>query len=120
MADVIDYVSRRDPSQSDLPKWSTLMIRAAIVFASAMLVIAGGGRVIPGGPFISIHADVIPGAACCFVIAKQFRFLRRFSAERQAFSVLLILAAAAILFYVVADVVGFAMRPYARGDLIRW
>jgi hypothetical protein len=79
-----------------------------------------GGHVIPGGPFISIHANVIPGVACLAVIAFVWRALRTARGLIRFSAATLILGSALVAIFVIQDIMMFWLRPYARGVLFAW
>lgn len=90
-----------------------------------MVVVAAGlslhvGRMIPGGPFISIHADVIPVVVCTVSFHLAWRSLRASGTRRRIALAFVIIASVAIFILKLEEVVSFWVRPYARGVLIEW
>ena len=88
------------------------------VAGSFLLAAFWGGKPNPGGPFISLLGDLLPSLLCCGVIASAWRSLRHGPLPRRLFVALIVLGAAALLNWIVAGVVSFWLRPYARGALI--
>ena len=94
---------------------ATIML-VAVVGAS----LAFGGKLRPGGPFISVFGDALPVLAWLSLVAL---FLRRFSKSSPgaaAYLIMLVLVATVWTALVIAQALTFALHPYARGDLLGW
>ena len=89
-----------------------------LIVAAALSITAG--RMVPGGPFISIHADVVPVLACAAAFHFAWRSLRPSPVGRRIALACILSVSVAIIFFIVSDVVSFWFRPYARGTLIAW
>jgi hypothetical protein len=91
----------------------------AFVFFS-MFLLATDGRVIPGGPFVSIHAEIIPGVSCLTVLFCSARDFRAATIARRVGLSFLALFAVGIITLAVLINVSFRFEPHARGALVAW
>jgi hypothetical protein len=119
VAQLLDYASPMLRRRFNPATWPTLAASSVIVGLSAALITTGG-HVIPGGPFVSIHANVIPAVACLGVIVVVWRALRLARGILRCCVVCVVLAAAVIVIFAIDDVMSFWLRPYARGVLLAW
>ena len=115
----LDYEAPTRRWRSGQPSWATLAV-LYVVCCMAGLLWTTGGHVIPGGPFISIHANVIPVVICLSVIGLAWRALRTARGVRCLCVACLILGSASVIILVVEDVMMFWLQPYARGVLLAW
>jgi hypothetical protein len=105
---------RSDPAVS--PPLGALVPLVAV----AAVLCASSGKPIPGGPFVSVRADLTPFVTCVGVIAFAWRSLRHGTLRRRLCVALVVLFAAAVAILAVDHVVSFWFRPYARGALVGW
>jgi hypothetical protein len=115
----LDYASPSGRRRFDPAVWPPLIALVAVVVVAAILSTTGG-KLVPGGPFVSIRADLTPFVLCVGVIALSWRSLRHGRLLRRSSVALIVLAAAAVAILVVDQVVSFWLRPYARGALVSW
>jgi hypothetical protein len=94
--------------------------RCALAYCLAIFALALGGRPlagrsIPGGPFISISGDILPGIAAWMALRLLFLCLREptLLPKLVAFPVCVIVGFA--IARVAIDIVEFQMNPFARG-----
>jgi ABC-type antimicrobial peptide transport system permease subunit len=80
----------------------------------------GAGKVIPGGPFVSVLGDIIPATFALVTIACAIPFIRFPLARIQISAFAHITLATALLALVCLSVVGFYLDPYSRGDVVGW
>jgi hypothetical protein len=118
-AQPLDYETPPLKRRFDPAAWPPIPLLVAVVVFSAFLT-RTGGKIVPGGPFISLHADVAPAVLSIAVAAFGWRSLRHGPPWRRFVLALLVLSAVAILFLVLDTVILFWLRPYARGDLVSW
>jgi len=99
--------------------WPTLCALSMIALTSGSLS-KTGGHLIPGGPFVSIHANVIPAVTCLAIIGLAWPALRRAPALIRFGAACVVLGSALVVILVIQDVMMFWLRPYARGVLLAW
>jgi hypothetical protein len=99
--------------------WPTLGALFLIALMSGALS-ATVGRVVPGGPFVSIHADVVPAVTCLGVIVFVWRALRMAPVLVRVGAACVVLGSALVVILIIQDVMMFWLRPYARGVLFAW
>jgi hypothetical protein len=85
-----------------------------------MFLLATDGRIIPGGPFFSIHGEIIPVGGCLVILWSVGRAFRSASIVRRVGLSLLALFSAGIITLATAINVAFWFEPHARGDLVGW
>ena len=81
------------------------------------LISAGSVKTIPGGPFISLTGDVLPFAAAVSALWLLPRIVSRARLMTKLVGLAFGIIATVALLAVVAGVIGFWLRPAARGDL---
>lgn len=113
----LDYAAPSGSRRFDPAKWPSIPAFVVVLIVAAVLSLTVG-RMVPGGPFISIHADVVPVLACAAVFHLAWRSLRPSPVGRRIALACILLVSVAIIFFKVSDVVSFWFRPYARGTLI--
>ena len=74
----------------------------------------------PGGPFVSIHANVIPSALALATIAFALIWFLSAKWAGKLVAIAMILLAGLVIREVVGDVLGFAYFPHARGRWVAW
>jgi hypothetical protein len=119
VAQPLDYASPTLRRPFNPATWSAIGTLSVIVLMAGALSTTGG-HVIPGGPFISIHANVIPAVACLGVIAVVWRALRKGHALMRFCAASLILGSGLVVILVIQDIMMFWLRPYARGVPFAW
>jgi hypothetical protein len=107
----LDYARPTPEARSDGETWRLWLI-PALLFPAAILSISAV-RTIPGGPFISIHADVLPCVMCIVGIYLAARAMK--NVRRRVGLILSLIMAGAIICVVVLDVIAFWLQPFARG-----
>ena len=98
---------------------SSTLICLILVLVSVLLVITDV-KVIPGGPFVSFHAEIVPVVCCLaalFFIARDFRAA---SLARRVGLSLLGFLSVGIIALVVRIVVSFCLDRFSRGALFGW
>ena len=86
----------------------------------SLLLVATDVKVIPGGPFVSVHGEVFPVLCCMavlFFVAREFRLAT--TARRIGLS-FLALGSACIIVLVIQIIVSFCHDRFARGTLVGW
>ena len=115
MSHSLDY-ARSDlkprTTRNKFASYVVLMVLASLVFAAG-----GSSRTIPGGPFISITANLLPFVVSTAAIILYWPNLRSPLLSLALLFAVVILAAVAAIIFVVIDVISFYYRPCARGDL---
>jgi len=103
---------RDQPSQPSRLGWTI-----GLVLFSLLL---GGStpRIVPGGPFISITSDILPGVASLTAIRFGLIALRGRNIVAKFVALMFILLATLALSRIMIDVYSFWHRPFARGDLL--
>jgi len=91
----------------------------AFVFL-AMFLVATDGRISPGGPFFSVHGEIIPVGGCLVMLWLIGRDFRVASLRRRVGLSLLALASVGITALATIVNVSFWLEPHARGDLVGW
>ncbi|MCX6926811.1 MAG: hypothetical protein NT154_26945 [Verrucomicrobia bacterium] len=91
-----------------------------LIVALSGILIATTGRLIPGGPFVSLHSDVFPVVGCIALLAFGAVGFRFISAERRLVLVFAMLASIGLIGVVVTNVLAFWRDPFARGALFAW
>jgi hypothetical protein len=74
----------------------------------------------PGGPFVSIHANVIPAALALAAIGFALIWFLSAKWAGKLVAIAMMLLAGLVIRAVVGDVLGFAYFPHARGRWIGW
>jgi len=85
-----------------------------------MFLLATDAKKIPGGPFVSVHAEILP-VVCCMTVL--FFVVRNFRAASIASRVGLLFSAlisAGIILLVVEFIASFCRDRFARGALFGW
>ena len=83
----------------------------------SMLLFATDGKIVPGGPFVSIHAELIPVLCCLAVLFFIARDFRAASIARRVGLAFLGFASVGIIALVVQIVVSFWCDRFSRGVL---
>ena len=86
----------------------------------SLLLVATDVKVVPDGPFVSVHGEVFPVLCCMavlFFVARDFRVAT--TACRIGLS-FLALGSAGIIALVIQIVVSFCHDRFARGTLVGW
>ncbi|MBL8849326.1 MAG: hypothetical protein JNG89_06560 [Planctomycetaceae bacterium] len=86
------------------------------MMGALFLLLGPHGKIVPGGPFISLTGEALPIALFAASIVTAVRGLRR-SPVWLLLAAWSVLSAAGIGF-VLDGIVRFWFRPYARGDLL--
>ena len=83
----------------------------------SMLLFATDGKIIPGGPFVSVHAEIVPVLCCLAVLFFIARDFRAASIARRVGLSFLALVSVGIIALVVQFVVSFWCGRFSRGAL---
>ena len=94
-------------------------ILLAVIFLSA-LSYSTRGWMVPGGPFVSIHAEALPILSCLTVMVVAVRKLRHFSIVGRIGLYVIAMAAAGIAGVMLAGIVSFWREYYPRGEIFGW
>ena len=98
---------------------SSLWICLALILFS-MLLVATDAKRIPGGPFVSVHAEIVPVFSCITVLFFVARDFRAASIVRRVGLSFLALVSAGIILIVVEIIASFCRDRFARGALFGW
>lgn len=74
-------------------------------------------KINPGGPFISITADVFPIVVCLATIVVGLVRFRQMTARERLSSLLLLLLPTLLMAFVLDEVIRFWLWPHARGAM---
>jgi hypothetical protein len=113
----LEYAAPSGSHRFDPATWPSIPAFVVVLTVAAVLSISVG-RMIPRGPFISIHADVVPVLVSTAAFHFAWRSLRPSPVGRRIALACILLVSVAIIFFNVSDVVLFWFRPHARGTLI--
>jgi hypothetical protein len=94
-------------------------IYPAIILLS-LLLYATRVWVVPGGPFISVHAEVLPVLGCLTLMIVAVRTFRQYSRIRRIGVFLMAVAAAGLGGFVIANIISFWRDYYLRGAIVGW
>jgi hypothetical protein len=98
---------------------SSAWIYLTLILVSLLLVLTDV-KVVPGGPFVSVHAEIVPVLFCLaalFFIARDFRAASIGGRIGLSF---LGLVSVGIIALVVQIVVSFCRDRFSRGALLGW
>ena len=91
-----------------------------IILALAALLSATSVKIIPGGPFLSIHSEILPAVACLLAFFLAAMALRNSSPARRLLFIGAMGFSLGLTGIIIASVVSFCRSPFARGDLFGW
>ena len=116
----LDYAAPPARRRSEPARRPSVVALINTLIVSAFLM-ATGGKINPGGPFISIHADIVPALISVGLVAVAWRSLRHGPLRRRLAVASIMLCAAAVLALDAAIVVSFWLGRYSRrtGGLVR-
>ena len=86
----------------------------------SMLLVATDVKTVPGGPFVSIHAEILPVVSCLAVLFFVARDFRAASIGRRVGLSFLGLVSVGIIALVIRIVVSFCCDRFAREVLFGW
>jgi hypothetical protein len=115
----LDYATPQTRRRFDPARWPPIPLLIATVIFSAFLTTTGG-KIVPGGPFVSLHADAAPAVMSVALVAVAWRSLRHGPLWRRLTVAVFALCAVTVLLLVLDTVISFWLRPYARGALVSW
>src|SRR5262249_16655372 len=78
------------------------------------------GRIVPGGPFLSVSGDLVPIALCLTILTVCVTWFRGETLAGKVFLLVVMLSATVLLARLLESILLFWFRPYARGVLIDW
>jgi len=104
-----------EPDRTTPSLWLCLAVLLLSGFLLASIV-----RTIPGGPFISIHGDILPVMASIVTLVSVVSGIRTVSIVRRGTLFFFGIASIAIFVIVVIDITTFWRDRYARGALFGW
>ena len=90
------------------------------VILMSLLCLATTVRIIPGGPFISAHADILPAISCIVVLVSCVRVVQISSVGRRIGLLFAGLGSVGVILLVVTDIVTFWQNRFARGGMLGW
>jgi hypothetical protein len=96
-----------------------LAIYLAIILLSLLLSVTRVS-VVPGGPFISLHAEVLPVLGCLTLMIVAVRTLCQYSTIRLIGVFLMAMAAAGIAGLIIGNIITFWRDHYPRGTIVGW
>src|SRR5690242_18297141 len=92
----LDYAASPSRRRRDPARWPPISLLVGALLCAAFLASAGG-KVVPGGPFVSLHADVAPVLISLGLVGAAWRSLRHGPAWRRVSVAVLVLLAVAVL-----------------------
>jgi hypothetical protein len=105
---------------SDISHERVRLVTFWIIVAFSGILVATAARIIPGGPFISVHADILPLLGCLALLVFGGMGLRRISTQRPLILSCAMGVSLALIAVVITNVVAFWREPFARGALFGW
>ena len=90
------------------------------LFVGILSLPFGAGKVIPGGPFVSLFGDVIPASFAAVAIWCSLPFVAHQLLKIKASAIAHTVLATAVLAFVTLSVASFYFDPYARGAALGW
>ena len=90
------------------------------VILMSLLCLATSVRIVPGGPFVSIHADIFPAISCIVVLVACTRVFQASSIGRKIGLLFTGLGSVGVISLVVMDIVAFCQNRFARGVVVGW
>ncbi len=105
---------------SDLHRAKPRLARFWFIVALSGALIATTGRLIPGGPFLSVHGDILPVVGCLALLAYGAKGFRVIDPDLRLVLAFAMLASVGMIAVVVANVLSFWKDPFARGALLAW
>ena len=105
---------------SDISHERVRLVTFWIIVAFSGILVATTARIIPGGPFISVHTDILPSLGCLALLVIGGMGLRRVSPQRRFILSCAMAVSFALIGVVIANVVAFWREPFARGVLLGW
>ena len=115
----LEYAALQARRGRDPAHWPPLFLLIGFLIGSWLLA-STGGKVTPGGPFISISSDVAPVLLSLVIIILSWRSLRYGRLSRRLVIALIILCSVFELILVLLAVYSFWFRPFARDILVDW
>src|SRR5579864_8000460 len=91
-----------------------------LIVALSGVLVGTTGRIIPGGPFVSFHGDILPVVGCAATLAVSAITFRAISQERRLILGSAMLASLVVIGVVVTNVLSFWNEPFARGAILAW
>jgi hypothetical protein len=107
-------------SWSDATRGKLKVSRSWLILALCAVLVVTWVRIIPGGPFLSIHSDILPVAGCAVLFAFATMSLRTSSPAERVLLLFAMLGSVALIGLVVVNVISFWRDPFARGELVGW
>ena len=98
---------------------SSLWICFGLILFS-MLLVATDGKKIPGGPFVSVHAEVLPAVMCLAVLYLVARDFGASSIAGRVGLLFLAIVSTGMILLVAKFIVSFYHDRFARGSLFGW
>ena len=92
--------------------WMVVLTFYAIAFGGTAI------RIVPGGPFFSMSADILPVVTAVAAILIALSTFRTKQTQIKLLAIIPIVICCFAITNVVTDVMWFWVRPAARGDLI--
>jgi hypothetical protein len=90
------------------------------LFLLSVLMLATDSKIIPGGPFVSVHGEILPAVSCLAMLFLVVRDFRTATTARRIGLSFLAFVSVSIIFLVVFIVVSFCRERFARGALFGW
>ena len=104
----------------DVTRATLRLSKLWLILAVSAILVATTVRVIPGGPFLSIHGDILPILSCVALFVIASIALPRSSVPRRMLLISAMLGSLGLTGLIVAKVVSFWREPFARGELVGW
>ena len=105
---------------SDLARAELRVSTCWLIVVLSRVLVATTGRIIPGGPFVSVHGDILPVLGCVALLALGAMGSRAVSPKRRMGFRLAMLASLGLIGLVVASLASFWRDPFARGPFLQW
>lgn len=83
----------------------------------SLLIIAFGGKVIPGGPFISVFGELIPLLILVFFLFVEFKLYIRSNLKLRRWFLLVVCFTVLLIGFILFNNLSFWFDPYSRGRL---
>jgi hypothetical protein len=114
---VLEYATRPERARCDPAIWPSVRAFGVAVIVQAALA-ATDVKFTPGGPFISIHAEVIPVLICLVILTLGTRALFSGKPMRRVAVAAIMVISSLIALGAVRNVVSYWQAPRSRGALV--
>ena len=95
-------------------------VRICLTLILVSILLVTDGKIVPGGPFVSVHAEIVPVMCCLAVLFYVVRDFRAASIGRRIGLSFLALGSVGVIALVIQTIVSFCQDRFARGTLVGW